>query len=281
MRFQFAKKVRDDYYGPFEFFEDFPNEKTCLDYLFEIKYPNGFQCEKCQSFRYDRLKGAGKRARVVQCRDCKKQKSLTADTIFEKTRVSLQSWFYVMFCMSQTKKGKSANQLSKEIHKDETTVLLMMSKIRKSMEENMVSYQIGGKNCVVEADEIEVGGKNGKKQIVLALLEKNPDGKKGRFRLIPIKDKKASTIELALVPLIKQGSTLHTDGNPVYSLLQKRYSHYFDLKSVAHWEENFRHEFHKDINMIIGNFKRWYRGIHHSFNLKNTGFYCNEFTYRL
>ena len=32
--------------------------------------------------------------------------------------------------------------------------------------------------------------------------------------------------------------------------------------------------------MIIGNLKRWYRGVHHAFRLKNTGFYCNEFTYR-
>ena len=182
--------------------------------------------------------------------------------------------------MSQSKKGKSANQISKEIHKDETTVLLMMSKIRKSMEEDMVSNQIGGENCIIEADEIDIGGKKRKKQPVLALLEKNPDNKKGRLRLVPIKDKKTDTIEKVLIPLIKRGSILHTDGNPIYSALARKYPQYFQLKAVNHWEENFRHEFLKDINMLIGNLKRWYRGIHHAFSLKNTGFYCNEFTYR-
>ena len=63
------------------------------------------------------------------------------------------------------KKGKSANQLSKEIHKDETTVLLMMSKIRKSMEEDMFSYQIGGKGRIVQADEITIGVKTVKIKI--------------------------------------------------------------------------------------------------------------------
>ena len=220
---KFIKKVRENYYGPFEFFKDFPDEKACLDHLFSLKYPNGFTCKRCYTHQYDRLKGPPKRARIVQCRNCKKQESLTSNTIFERTKVPLQSWFYVMFSMSQSKKGKSANQISKEIHKDETTVLLMMSKIRKSMEEDMVSNQIGGKNCIIEADEIDIGGKKRKKQPVLALLEKNSDNKKGRLRLVPIKDKKTDTIEKVLIPLIKRGSILHTDGNPIYSALARKY----------------------------------------------------------
>ena len=237
-RLKFIKQVRENYYGPMEFFRDFPDEKACLDYLFKTKYPKGFKCIRCKTDQCDRLHGAPKRVRIVQCRNCKKQESLTSNTIFERTRVSLQKWFYVMFCMSQSKKGKSANQLSKEIHVDETTVLLMMSKIRKSMEEDMVSYQIGGENCIIEADEIEIGGKKKQKQTILALLEKNPNQKKGRLRLVPIKNKQADTIEKTLIPLIKKGSTLHTDGNSVYSLLAQRYPQYFKLKAVTHWEEN-------------------------------------------
>ena len=240
----------------------------------------GIAVKNVGNTKFHRLKGKPKRARVLECRNCKKQESLTSNTIFEKTRTPLQKWFYVMFCMSQSKKGRSVSQLSKEIHINEATVLLMVSKIRKSMEEDMVSYQIGGENCIVEADEIEIGGKKKQKQTILALLEKNPNQKKGRLRLVPIKNKQADTIEKTLIPLIKKGSTLHTDGNSVYSLLAQRYPQYFKLKAVTHWEENFRHEFLKDINMIIGNLKRWYRGVHHAFRLKNTGFYCNEFTYR-
>ena len=148
------------------------------------------------------------------------------------------------------------------------------------MQEDVVSYRIGGENCIVEADEITIGGKNGKKQTVLVLLEKKPNGKKGRVRFIPITNKKTQTIEKVLIPLIKRGSILHTDGNPTYKLLANRYSNYLTLKAVSHWEENHEHQFLKDINMIIGNFKRWYQGIHHSFKLKNTGLYCNEFSYR-
>ena len=274
------QKIRANYYGPFEFFRDFSTEQDCEEHLMKLKYPQGYRCKRCGGSEFYKLKGKPKRARILECQKCKKQESITANTIFEKTRTPLQKWFYVMFSMSQSKKGKSASQLSKEIHTDEATVLLMMSKIRKAMEEEMVLHQIGGENCVVEADEIEIGGKNSKKQTVLALLEKSPAGRKGRLRLVPVANRKADTIEKALIPLIKKGSILHTDGNPVYSLLSRRYPAYFTLKTVNHWEENFRHEFLKDINMLVGNLKRWYRGIYHVFSPKNTGFYCNEFTYR-
>ena len=152
------KKIRDNYYGPFEFLKDFPNEETCEKFLMELKYPNGYSCKSCGNTKFYKLRGKPKRARIIECSGCKKQESITANTIFDHTRTSLQKWFYVMFCMSQSKKGKSANQLSKEIHKDKTTVLLMMSKIRKSMEEDVISFQIGGEKSIIEADEITIGG---------------------------------------------------------------------------------------------------------------------------
>ena len=33
-----------------EFFEKFPNEKSCEDYLISIRYPEGFICEHCGNY---------------------------------------------------------------------------------------------------------------------------------------------------------------------------------------------------------------------------------------
>ena len=184
------KKIRDNYYGPFEFFKDFPNEETCEKFLMELKYPNGYSCKSCGNTKFYKLRGKPKRARILECSGCKKQD-------------------------------------------------------------------------------------------VLVLLEKNPNGKKGRLRLMPIENKQANTIEKALIPLLKKGTTLKVDGNKTYAKLTNRYfTRISRLDQVTHWEENHEHKHLKDLNMIVGNLKRWYRGIHHSFSLKNTGYYCNEFCYR-
>jgi len=279
-RASFIKKVREGYYGPFEFFQDFPDEMACENEIYQLKYPEGFVCKKCGCKTFYRLKGVPKRARKLQCRDCKHQESLTANTLFHGTRTPLQKWFYLIFSMVQTKKGISANQLSKELHIDETTVLLMMTKVRKEMEESIVEYQIGGENCIVECDEIDIGGKNKEKQKSLVLLERNSDNRNGRVRIVPIESKSYDDLEKVLIPVIKKGTILHTDGNPVYKKLHTKYNHHFQHKPVSSWEENHKHEHLDQLNKIVGNLKRWYRGMHHAFRIKNTGYYLNEFCYR-
>jgi hypothetical protein len=280
VRASFIKRVREDYYGPFEFFREFPDEESCENEILRLKYPDGYTCKKCGCQSFYRLKGSTKIARKLQCRECKCQESLTANTLFHGTRTSLQKWFFLIFSMVQTKKGISANQLSKELHIDETTVLLMMTKVRKEMEESVVDYQIGGENCIVECDEIDIGGKNREKQKSLVLLERNSGNKNGRIRIIPIASKSYEDLEKVLIPLIKKGTILHTDGNPVYKKLHRKYKHYFDHRPIASWEENHTHQHLDNLNKVVGNLKRWYRGIHHAFRIKNTGYYLNEFCYR-
>ena len=181
------------------------------------------------------------------------------------------------------KKGISALLLSKHINVAHSTALMMLHKIRRSMEEDMVNYKLGGEDKIVEADEIEIGGKNSKKQDVLVLLEKQKSVTKeelGRIRFVLLPDKQTKSIELALIPLIEKGTTIRVDGKKAYTKLAQRYFNRIGLDQVAHWEENYQHEHLKDLNMIVGNLKTWYRGIHHSFSIRNTAYYLNEFAYR-
>ena len=110
------------------------------------------------------------------------------------------------------------------------------------MQEDVVKYQIGGPNQDVQTDEIDIGGKGSEKQKILTLLE------------------------------------INTDGNPAYNFLEKSLN--FSLIKVAHWEENHQHVHLKELNMIGGNLKNWYRGIFSHFETKNVSYYLNEFAYR-
>lgn len=280
MSYKPPRSKREQYFTPKKFFAKFPDESACEEHLLNLKYPNSYECARCKNTKYYKLKGIQlKRRHLIQCSSCKKQESITKGTIFENSKVPLKSWFYVFFTMSQTKKGISALLISKYINVAHSTALMMQHKIRRCMQENVVDYQIGGEGCVVEADEIEIGGKNSQKQRVLTLLEVQ-NNRIGRVRFVPLANKTRKSIELSLVPLIAKGTTLHTDGNKIYSQIAKSNFRRLQHKGVAHWEEDHSHEFLDKLNQIVSNLKGWYRGIHHSFYLKNTAYYLNEFAYR-
>jgi len=61
------------------------------------------------------------------------QSSVTAGTIFHKTRTPLSSWFWALYRMSQDKKGISALPLNKAIGVSYPTAWLRQHKIRKAM----------------------------------------------------------------------------------------------------------------------------------------------------
>ena len=283
MSFKYKKRVQKDYFGLMEFVRKFPDEETCENHLIKMKWPDGFCCSKCNGKKYYKLKGiALKRRRLLQCANnqCKKQVSLTKNTIFHASKLPLQKWFCAIFLVSQTKKGISGVLLSKQIHVSESTALLMQYKLRKEMEENMAKYRLGGPGCLVLADEFEVEGRNFLKQTVLALLEINSNKKQGRIRLIPIPDKKMTTLKSTMAPLLAQSTTLGVDCKNGYLKIATRNFNHIEHAGISHRPENFTRKFLDQLDVNIGNFKKWYRGIHHSFALANTGYYCNEFSYR-
>ena len=156
--------MKQNYFGIKEFFEKFPNEESCEKEIFDLKYAEGYCCNQCEHDKYHRLKSpSAKRKRLIVCSNCKKQESITKDTIFYGSKQPLHNWFLAIFFMTQTKKGISAYQLSKHLKIAHSSAILMMNKIRFQMTEDAINYQIGGPNAIVLADEFEVGRKEEQK----------------------------------------------------------------------------------------------------------------------
>ena len=86
---------------------------------------------------------------VHECAACGYQCSVTAGTIFHKTRTPLCSWFWAIYRMSHDKKGISAMQLAKEVGVSYPTAWLMLHKIRKAMSDRDQGYRLSG---LVEVD---------------------------------------------------------------------------------------------------------------------------------
>ena len=65
-----------------EFEARFSSEETCREYLFRLRWPDGFRCPGCES-----------RGLCEKVRSCGRQTSVTAGTIFQDTRSPLPVWF--------------------------------------------------------------------------------------------------------------------------------------------------------------------------------------------
>ena len=81
----------------------FSTEEGYREYLFQLRWPEGFRCPRC---------GCGKawavRATLFQCSSCNGQISVTAGTVFQDTRKPLSVWFRAMWFVTSQKNGASA-----------------------------------------------------------------------------------------------------------------------------------------------------------------------------
>jgi len=82
----------------------FHDEKACRDALKALKWPDGFICPCCGHHHANFI---GTRA-LYQCGACQHQTSLTAGTLFHRSHLPLQKWFWAIYFMGSDKGGISA-----------------------------------------------------------------------------------------------------------------------------------------------------------------------------
>jgi len=90
-----------------EFLSQFKSDDDCWDYIFWIKWPNGFVCSNCNSSKYWLTKD-----KTIHCAICQSETTVTSGTIFHKTRKPLLLWFHIMWWVVAQKTGASANNLN-------------------------------------------------------------------------------------------------------------------------------------------------------------------------
>jgi transposase-like protein len=264
----------------FDFQDRFHSEQACWDYLVHHRWPHGFVCPVCshtQSFFI-------RRRRLFQCQRCRTQVSVTAHTIFHKTRTPLKKWFWAIFLSAQQKKGISALQLQKFLEvKAYKTAWTMLHKIRQAMAQPEGTYQLAG---LIELDDAYIGskssgGKRGRgaphKTLVLAAVEV-PRNKKPRFAMLKVAPNlEQETIKPLIESRIEKNSTLKTDAYSSFHFLPKEDYHHFP--KVLDTQEKISEHLHW-VHILISNFKNTLRAIFHGVSSKYIQRYLNEYIYR-
>lgn len=211
-----------------EFDRWFADEAACRSYLFRIRWPEGYQCSRCGSQAPPWITSRG----YLHCRKCGGEMSVTAGTVFERTRKPLRVWFQAMWLVTSQKHGASALGLQRVLGLGSyETAWTWLHKLRRAMVRPGRERLHGS----VEVDETYVGGpeKGGKpgrgtenKEIVVIAVEVFPPKGFGRLRMRRVPDVSADSLVPFTCEVVEPGSEILTDGWSGYnSLSNHNYTH--------------------------------------------------------
>ena len=122
----FAKSsITKDYLSFEEFQKAYPDEISCHRYLRELKDQKRFECIKCSNTKTIK----GKEKFDVRCSKCNYNESVTANTIFHRTKLPLQTSFYMLYIITQKKESITALELSKKLNLQTNTCQTFKRKV--------------------------------------------------------------------------------------------------------------------------------------------------------
>jgi len=264
-----------------EFLSQFPDERSCWQYLIAIRWSEGFLCSYCQSEKYW-LTSKHK----IHCSMCAKEFSITSGTIFQDTKKPLLLWFHIMWWVVAQKTGVSATNMKDFMgFGSDETAWHWLHKLRRAMVRKGREKLSG----VVEVDEAYIGGKEegtgkqgrGAEEKSLVVVATECIGRKiGRVRFKIISDASTESLFPFVQDNIEHGSEVVTDGWSGYSFLSKN-SDYEHNEKIISTTGKQAHELLPHTHLVVSLLKRWINGTHQGkMSPKYLEYYLDEFAFR-
>ncbi len=158
----------------------FQNEDDCKQYLFDLKWKEGYRCRNCGCTKSHK----GRTRFHMRCQSCGYDESVTAHAVLHNLKIPLLKAFGMTFRLAVKKKGMSTMELAREFSVNQKSSWLFKRKAQEAMKSSG-KHRLASK---IEVDELLIGGpekgkrgrnKGGKKLVVIA-VEKVKDNKIGR-----------------------------------------------------------------------------------------------------
>lgn len=284
-----APKAGEDYPVNWNQFLDwFATEEACLGYLERLRWPQGFVCPRCgvaaEPYRSSRAR--------LMCRSCSTQSTVTAGTIFEKTRTPLRVWLAAAWYVTNQKHGVSALGLQRVLGLGSyQTAWAMLHRLRRAM----VRPERERLSGIVEVDETYLAisdreqpvargrGKGRKSQthqtlVAIAVELHEPKGF-GRLRLERIQNDSTEQVIPFVLANIELGSQVRTDGSAAYrDLADLGYVH---QRTVHLGSDVPAHVSMVGVHRVAALVKRWVLGTHQgAVQPAHLDAYLDEFVFR-
>lgn len=266
-----------------EFQAWFRTDADCLDYLEWLRWPGGFVCPSCGSSGGWRLADGR-----FMCSACGGRSSVTAGTIFDRTRTPLTVWFTACWLFATGKDGISALSLQRTLEIGSyQTAWAMLHRLR-SVLVRPGRDRLSGR---VEVDETYIGGHEeglsggrakGKKVLTgIAVEVREPKGI-GRCRMATLADASAASLHAFVSDHVEPSATVITDGWSGYSgLVNRGYVHERRSQRAARARGDDPTKLLPTVHRVASLAKRWLLGTHQgSVADAHLTSYLNEFVFR-
>jgi len=279
-------KSSESTYSLMEFTREFPDDATCLEFLWRQRFADDSgraHCSKCGERRkFHRVKSRPS----YSCDSCGLHIHPTKGTIYERSATSLHLWFYAMYMMTSTRCGISAKQLERELGVTYKTAWRMANLIRNKLMTQDDSKPLTGS---VEADETAYGGR--------------PKASTTRGMTMPEAQTYAKARKVGIMAMVERGGNVRAYVQPRAGALDTVSQHvspdaivytdewagYRNLHTTHPAHFTIRHtdrvyasgDVHtQTIEGFFGNVKNGIAGNYHGVSAKWLQGYLNEYTWR-
>ena len=171
----------------------FSNESAAIQWLEELRWPNGPFCPRCGSFNVQ--SGIKHKTMTHRCRDCKGRPMFTLrmGTVMEGTKLKYRVWAIGIYLFTTNIKGISSMRLHRELGIGQKAAWFMLQRLRKASETGPSVF-----SGPVEVDETYFGGKRSNMSSAKRKMLKGR-GTAGKAAVVGIKDRASNEVHAKTV----------------------------------------------------------------------------------
>jgi hypothetical protein len=266
------------------FLATYGKEEQCEAAVQSARWPQGFECPACGESRYCWYRRG--RVKVFQCCSCRKQTTLTQDTIFHSTKLTLTHWFQAMYFLTQNKNNVSALELKRLIGISYRAAWRLKHKLMQVMVERETSTKLSGQVAVDDAylgGELQ-GGKRGRgsenKVPFIAAVQTSEDQHPLYAVFSPVSGFSYEAVEEWATCNLAPSTTVVSDGLSCFAAVT-RAGCIHEPQVVGKGRRSTTMECFTWVNTILGNLKTAIIGTYHAFDFKKYPHrYLGEYQYR-
>lgn len=256
--------------------EQLGSESACRDYLFQLRWPDGFRCPRCSH-----AVAWPQATALFECARCGLQTSVTAGTIFQDTKRPLRLWFRAVWHVTSQKYGASALGLQRVLGLGSYhTAWAWLHKLRRAMV-RPGRDRLSGR---VQFDETYVGGdKPGKRgrgaagKALVVIAAQVVGARIGRIRLQTVPNAGGESLQTAMSQMVDPGAVVETDGWKGYNGIERLGYVRRVVREGSEDTENLLPACHRVASLL----KRWLLGtLQGAVSHEHLGYYLDEFTFR-
>ena len=265
----------------------FASPTNCREYLVERRWPDGIACPRCGSSNVLFLEKYNR----WHCREKHPapQFTLKTGTVMEDSPIGLDKWLTAMWMIVNSKNGISSWEIHRSLGITQKSAWFILHRVRLAMKMDNEG-KMGG-NGPIEVDETHIGPKPQKMHRAKRLKVHGSNRKDTTATVMGMLDREIRQVRAKVIPNVKRetlqneilnqiegGSTVYTDGAPVYdNLATREYVH----ETVNHVEEYVRGQVHtQGIENFWSLLKRGLRGTYVAVEPFHLDAYVDEQVFR-